>query len=201
MSEKSASVLLVAMAVLMAIGLGLYWGQPEGSEAMPSNPIKVQPQAMERPFWEEASVPDLVTSDAPAQVVLQPRSGPLVQRDYEAEVRALEPNGEARQLNDSLLLWFDQNPKAATDWINQTERFDDLVPSLSSLALGIANQGQMQTALAWVEAIPDEAHRHEARLRLYAQQARQRKVNDEGLKAAGFSADDIAIIRGGSLGD
>ena len=201
MSKKSASLLLMITALLMAAGLGLYWGQPEGVQAVLPRPIKVQPQAVERPFWEEASVPDLVTSDAPAQVILPPRTGPSIQRDYEAEVRALEPDGEARQLNDSLLLWFDQNPKAATDWINQTERFDDLVPSLSSLALGIANQGQMQTALAWIEAIPDEAHRHEAKLRVYAQQARQRTVNDEGLKAAGFSADDIAIIRGGSLGD
>lgn len=201
MSKKFSRLALISAALLLASGLGLYLGQAEGTKPLPLTPIQSLQQAVKRPFWEDASVPDVVDSHPPARVVLPPRSQPVILRDYAAEVRELEHGGEARQLNDSLLLWFGQAPKEATDWINQTERFEDLAPSLGSLALSIASQGQMQTALAWVEAIPEEALRHEARLRLYAQQARQRKVNAEGLKAAGFSADDIAIIMGGSLGD
>ena len=201
MSKKFSSLALIWAVLLLATSLGLYLGQAEDTLAAIPSATKPLPKTVERPFWEEASVPDDVDSHPPARVVLPLRSGPVILRDYAAEVRALEHGGDARLLNDSLLLWFAQAPKEATDWINQTERFEDLVPSLGSLALSIASQGQMQTALAWVDAIPENALRHEARLRLYAQQARQRKVDVEGLKTAGFTADDIAIILGGSLGD
>lgn len=156
--------------------------------------------AEERPFWEDAVVPDPGGPPSVTTVVLPPFPD-QTPRDYQAEVLALELGGETRKLADSLLLWFGKDPAAATQWLNQTARFEDLGPRLGTFALVMGGRDQMDTALAWVDAIPGEGVRHEARLRLYAQQVRQKKATRETLQQAGFGSEDIALILSGSLND
>jgi len=211
---------VVCAAVLLAVVFGFLLGQPEPATvnsinqqaALSDKQLSTNNSAsskrkgsadgdIERPFWEDAVIPD-PGEDTPPVVVTIPRpQQPIIQRDYEAEVRALEKEGAARQLNDSLTLWFDRDPTAATEWINQTERFEDILPSLNSLALGIANQGQLDTALSWAEAIPDQDARRETLIRIYAHEARQGRVTAESLQKAGFSPQDIATIFSGAFSD
>lgn len=167
----------------------------------PTSLVAADPIQVERPFWEDAVVPDPEGPDLPTKTIPPKPVRPTVVRDYAAEVHLLENGGEPQKLNDSVLLWFNQDPAAATAWINETERFDDLIPSLGSLAEGIALQGQLDTALAWVEAVPNEASRHETLLKIYAHEARQQRVNAAGLQQVGFSPEDISKILSGALDD
>lgn len=212
-------LVLSGSVFLLAILAGLFLAQPEAASVSPQPPQQASTahntkldgpsstahsnmtEEHERPFWKEAEVPDSGV-DEPAAVAIIPRrpsSEPL--RDYAAEVKAFEKSGEIRQLNDSLMLWFNQDPTTATTWINETEHFEDIAPSLHLLAQGIANSGHLETALAWADEISDTAKRHETLLRIYAHEARQRKVTRESLQQQGFSQDDIAVIFSGALGD
>lgn len=207
------------LGVVVAIGLGLHLARPSILPVRPDTPPILSEKdsrhansarppilpaagtpAEERPFWEDAVVPD--PGDAtPVATVILPSFPGQAQRDYQAEVLALETQGDAHKLADSLLLWFGRDPAAATQWLNQTRRFEDLAPRLGTFALEMGGRDQMDTALAWVDAIPDEGTRHEARVRLYAQQVRLKKATRETLQQAGFGSDDIALILGGSLND
>lgn len=205
--------------LIFATSLGLFLAQPANDPPGVSSPVRVKQDTPaivpkekvtsssaiknddEKPFWEEAEVPD-PGFDEPAAVAIVPKpSSPIMARDYAAEVRAFEKDGQAGPLNDSLMLWFNQDPTAATEWINETERFEDISPSLHSLAQGIAHQGHLDTALTWADSIPDPAQRHETLLRIYAHEARQRRVTRETLQQQGFSQEDITVIFSGELGD
>lgn len=211
----------ILFSLAVAIGLGVFLAQPSHETPRPGRQDTQEKLAVQKtkpahassplastatdqddkPFWEEADVPD-PGEDEPAAVAVIPRpQGPIIVRDYESEVKALEKDGDTQQLNDSLMLWFNQDPTAATDWINETEHFEAIAPSLHLLAQGMANQGHLETALTWADSISDPGKRHETLLHIYAHEARQRKVTREALQQQGFSQEDIAVIFSGELGD
>lgn len=220
-SKKIHGGILASIGLILAVMLGFQMAQPDHAEnpesnryaagnshtsdAVPAASVTKKATtgaAAERPFWEDAVVLEPTGGPGPATETVFPQpTAADAPRDYKAEVLSLEHGGEARRLNDSLLLWFTQDATAATVWINDTERFDDIKPSLGSLALNIAGQGQIETALVWADSIQDEASRHDTRMRIYAREARQKRINAGDLGRLGFNQEDIATILSGALGD
>ncbi|SKA77726.1 hypothetical protein SAMN02745166_00418 [Prosthecobacter debontii] len=211
----------ILLSLAVAVGIGFFLGQPSNDTPRPGHqPTQETPMArntqpghagtsslsaeinqVDKPFWEDADVPD-PGEDEPAALAVIPRpQGTIIVRDYESEVKALEKDGDMQQLNDSLMLWFHQNPSAATAWINETERFEAIAPSLHLLAQGMASQGHLDTALTWADSITDPAKRQDTLRRIYAHEARQRRVTREALQQKGFSQEDITVIFSGELGD
>lgn len=208
---------LILMVILIAVGAGFFLAEPQVKSKALSETTKLsRPQAHvpamtatqtrddvaeEKPFWEEAVIAEPTTVREPTEAVVMLPAGPAVQRDYAAEMKGLENAGKPQQLQDTLLLWFDQDAQAATAWVNETNRFEELGASLGSLAQNIANRGHLDTALHWAESITDPVVKHDTRMRIYAQEARRRRVDGESLKQAGFEPQDIETILSGALGD
>jgi len=219
--EKYRLLAIAILLLLTAVMVGIYLAAPQAEHkpaqtSETSNPRlpthtltataasvqKPVPAAGEdRPFWEDAVVPDPARPRLPLAALPPQRNAPAIPRDHAAEMRAIEAQGSAAQINDTLQLWFAQDPEAATAWVNQTPRFADLAPSLGSLAQSIASTGAVETALLWANAISDPTQRHETRLRIYAQEARSRRVTAVRLQELGFSPTDIQIILSGTLTD
>lgn len=160
----------------------------------------------EPPFWLSAIVPDPIKPRLPTPAII-PRSlgSPINAAEVSARVLALEstpttPANVAR-LNEQIILWFDLAPEQATEWLNQTARFDELGSSLTAIAESIAISGHSDTALTWVDSISNDDARHSALLRIYAHQAKQNRVDEARLRQLGFNDHDISQIFGGGLLD
>jgi hypothetical protein len=160
----------------------------------------------EPPFWLSAVVPEPAKPRLPTPAIVPVSTGAgitpaeVASRVSELEATPSSPDNAAR-LNAQIVLWFSLAPDQATEWLNQTARFDELGSSLSSIAENITSSGHADTGLVWAESIPDEATRRATRMLLYAHQVRQNKVTDSELQQLGFDAQEIAQIRSGSLVD
>ena len=158
----------------------------------------------EPPFWLSAIVPEPARPRLPEPAIIPVGKGAgitaaeVADRVAELEAAPSTPESVAR-LNEQIILWFNLAPEQATEWLNQTARFDELGACLSSIAENITTSGHMDTALVWAESIPDEAARRSTLMLLYAHQVRQNKVSESQLQQLGFDAEEIAQIRSGSL--
>jgi len=160
----------------------------------------------EPPFWLSAVVPEPVKPRLPTPAIVPVSTGAgitaaeVASRVFELEATPSTPENAA-SLNAQIVLWFSLAPDQATEWLNQTTRFDELGISLSSIAENITSAGHADTGLVWAESIPDEATRRATLMLLYAHQVRQNKVSESQLQQLGFDAQEIAQIRSGSLVD
>jgi len=160
----------------------------------------------EPPFWLSAVVPEPASPRLPKPAIIPVSTGSgitaaeVASRVSELEAAPSTPENAA-SLNAQIVLWFSLAPEQATEWLNQTTRFDELGSSLSSIAENLTSAGHGDTALVWAESIPDKAARRATLMLLYAHQVRQNKVSDSQLQQLGFDAQEIAQIRSGSLVD
>ena len=169
-----------------------------------NSPLKAPNE--EPPFWLSAVVPEPARPRLPTPAIIPGSTGSgitaaeVASRVSELEAAPSTPENAAR-LNAQIVLWFSLAPEQATEWLNQTNRFDELGSSLSSIAENLTSAGHGDTALLWAESIPDEAARRATLMLLYAHQVRQNKVSESQLQQLGFDAQEIAQIRSGSLVD
>jgi hypothetical protein len=160
----------------------------------------------EQPFWLSAVVPEPTRPRLPKPAIIPLSTGSgitaaeVASRVSDLESRPSTPENAAR-LNEQIILWFSLAPEQATEWLNQTARFDELGSSLSSIAENITAEGHGDTALVWAESIQDETMRRATLKLLYAHQVRQNKVSEAELQQLGFDEQEIAQIRSGSLVD
>jgi hypothetical protein len=160
------------------------------------------PTDEEEAFWLSAVVPEPKTPRLPsAAVVIAMPSPPGAavetgRRVAELEIASATPETVSR-LNEEIILWYDQDPVRATEWLNTTDRFDEMSPALASIAASLGERGHLDMSLEVLKAISDpEAHRR-AVLDIYSLEARLGRVTEETLSAAGWSADDIRLVRQG----
>jgi hypothetical protein len=158
--------------------------------------LKMPAAEEESPFWMSAVVPEPENFRMPSAAVvpIQP-SPPDVAQVTAARVRELEhgpvtPDG-VHQLNQQVILWYDQDAAAATEWLNTTGRFEELSPSLASIAAVLGERGHFDAARLVLENISDPEAKRTAVLELFSLQARNGRVTREGLAAEGWQPADI----------
>lgn len=211
----------LGLLVLLAAGLGFYVAapsltQPQGevrgnrkasavvaSSAAPSStPAMGEDSADgERPFWEDAVVPEPTRPRLPTAAVVPRRTGPVIPRDYAAELQQWSQAGNVTAMNETLVLWFQSNPNAVTDWLNAAPELEPLAPAMAQVAEQLAGEGQGEVALVWADSISDDGRRREARLRVFARQARHGGMTEAALKAAGLNAEEVRQVLSGALTD
>lgn len=97
-------------------------------------------------------------------------------------------------LNQEVIVWYDQDPMQATAWLNATGRFDELAPSLASIAATLGERGHLDIAHQVIENISDESIRRRAVLDVYSLQARNGLVSRDSLASAGWSQEEINLV-------
>jgi hypothetical protein len=157
------------------------------------------PEDMYEPFWISAVVPDPAQPRLPSSVAIQGTpSAPDAALKTAERVLQLEASERTvenqRQLNSETILWFDQDPQAATAWLNATPAFDHLGFALASIAASLNERGQTDAAHIVIENISDPDVRRSALLDIYSLQARYNLVTRETLEAAGWSPSDIDLV-------
>jgi hypothetical protein len=157
------------------------------------------PDEDEQPFWMSAHVPDPEKPRLPTAAAIVGRpSAPDAALKTAARIREIESapaTPENIQLyNQQAIVFYDQDPAAATDWLNATQGYDHLSPALASIAASVGERGHLDVAHVILETIPDAEARRSAVLDIYALRARNGQVTREQLAQAGWDTTDIEHI-------
>jgi hypothetical protein len=151
------------------------------------------------PFWFSAIVPEPLIPRLPTAAAIRGvASAPDAALKTAARLREIESapaTPENLQLyNDQAVVFYNQDPVAATEWLNQTAGYDHLGPALASIATSLAERGRLDIAHLILENHPDPATRRSAVLDIYALRARNGQVTRADLDAAGWEKADIEHI-------
>jgi hypothetical protein len=213
---KKWLTLLLAFTLLIAVVMA-FWpreavlddnrlDQPKNVEKM--SPARLRrdlshlmrmPDEDESPFWMTAVVPEPENPRIPtAAATIGTPSAPDAALRTAARIRELESAPATpenlRLYNQQAILLYDQDPSAATEWLNTTQGFVHLSPALASIAASLGERGHLDVAHVIVENITDEDSRRAAVLDIYSLRARNGQVTRDELAQAGWDAADIEHI-------
>ncbi len=157
------------------------------------------PEDKYEPFWLSAIVPDPAQPRLPSAAAIQGQpSAPDAALKTAERVLQLEAGERTvenqRQLNNEAILWYDQDPQAATAWLNATQAIEHLGLALASIAASLDERGHTDTAHVVIENIVDPEVRRAALMDMYRLRARNHLVTRESLEAVGWSPSDIELI-------
>ena len=150
-------------------------------------------------FWTSAIVPEPEKPRIPTSATIQgtPAAADAAQKTA-ARLREIESAPATpeniRLYNQQAILYYDQDPAAATDWLNSTQGFEHLGPALASIAASLGERGHLDVAHVVIETIPDADARRTAVLDLYSLRARNGQVTRDELAQAGWDTSDIEHI-------
>jgi hypothetical protein len=214
---KNRLLALAALLVLIALAAVL-WPQnaistsksePQTKETQtPLKPARLrhdlthlmrEPAHDELPFWKTAIVPEPETPRFPSAAAIRGKpSAPDAALKTAALIRELESSPATPEnllrYNQQAILYYDQDPTAATDWLNTTQGYSHLSPALASIAASLGERGHIDVAHLIVESITDEDARRRAVIDIYSLRARNGQVTREDLAQAGWDSADIEFI-------
>lgn len=150
-------------------------------------------------FWTSAIVPEPEKPRIPTAAAIQgtPAAADAAQKTA-ARLREIESAPVTAEnillYNQQAILYFDQDPAAATNWLNSTQGFEHLGPALASIAASLGERGHLDVAHVVIETIPDPDARRAAVLDLYSLRARNGQVTRDELSQAGWDTADIEHI-------
>ncbi len=150
-------------------------------------------------FWTSAIVPEPEKPRIPTAAAIQgtPAAADAAQKTA-ARLREIESAPVTAEnillYNQQAILYFDQDPAAATNWLNSTQGFEHLGPALASIAASLGERGHLDVAHVVIETIPDPDARRAAVLDLYSLRARNGQVTRDELSQAGWDTADIEYI-------
>lgn len=150
-------------------------------------------------FWTSAIVPEPEKPRIPTAAAIQgtPAAVDAAQKTA-ARLREIESAPATPEniqfYNQQAILYYDQDPTAATDWLNSTQGFEHLGPALASIAASLGERGHLDIANIIIESIPDADARRSAVLDIYSLRARNGQVTRDQLAQAGWETTDIDFI-------
>ena len=157
------------------------------------------PPGDEPAFWTSAIVPEPEKPRIPTAAAIKGTPAPAdATQKTAARLRELESlpstSENIRLYNQQAILYYDQDPAAATEWLNSTQSFEHLSPALASIAASLGERGHLDIANIVIETIPDPESRRAALLDLYSLRARNGQVTRDELAKAGWDAADIEYL-------
>ena len=208
-------LLLSVFAILLIIAAAAVFWPPKDASKPQSGPQQVNqavsspaqvshdlshlmrvPSGDEPAFWTSASVPEPEKPRIPTAAAIKgtPAAADAAQKTA-ARLREIESSPATseniRLYNQQAILYYDQDPAAATDWLNSTPSFEHLSPALASIAASLGERGHLDVAHVVIETIPDPDAKRAAVLDLYSLRARNGQITREELAQAGWDAADI----------
>lgn len=161
--------------------------------------LMLEPAHEELPFWTTAIVPEPETPRFPSAAAIRGTpSATDAALKTAARIRELESSPATpenlRRYNQQAILYYDQDPTAATDWLNTTQGYTHLGPALASIAASLGERGHIDVAHLIIESITDEDARRSAVLDIYSLRARKGQVTRDDLAQAGWDSADIEFI-------
>lgn len=210
---KTRLLLLLGLTLLIALS-AVFWPQnPVSSPQAAPKPSNITPKQIkhdlthlmrlpedaDEPFWITANVPEPETPRLPSAVAITGTpAAPDAALKTAARLRELEASPatpENLQLyNQQAIVLYDQDPTAATDWLNRTEGFAHLSPALASIAASLGERGHLDIAHILIDTITDPDTRRSAVLDIYSLRARNGQVTRDQLTQAGWDTADIEQV-------
>jgi len=212
------NLLLSVFAILLIIAAAAVFWPPKDASKPQSGPQQVNqavsspsqvshdlshfmrvPSGDEPAFWTSAIVPEPEKPRIPTAAAIKgtPAAADSAQKTA-ARLRELESlpatSENIRLYNQQAILYYDQDPAAATEWLNSTQSFEHLSPALASIAASLGERGHLDVANIVIETIPDAESRRAALLDLYSLRARNGQVTRDELAKAGWDAADIEYL-------
>jgi hypothetical protein len=88
--------------------------------------------------------------------------------DHPARITRAIAQSDLPAIQTAVSSWFDQDPEATRDWLSTQETYEDLQPAISYIVSGIAEKGDLKTAVKWSALISDGTLRDDTLFQIHA---------------------------------
>ena len=152
-------------------------------------------------FWDSAVVPDPGESIPVAAVRSEDLGVPATPAVPQALITKAISEGNLPAIQSATLIWFQQDPTAARDWLAAQSNLDDLQPAISYIASSISEKGDIKTAIEWVKILPEGTLREDTLFNMQALALRNRQITFSEINPEGISAERLQELQSGAAGD
>ena len=152
-------------------------------------------------FWHSAVVPDPGESIPVAAVRSEDLDVPATPAVPQALITKAISEGNLPAIQSATLIWFQQDPTAARDWLAAQSTLDDLQPAISYIASSISEKGDIKTAIEWVKILPEGTLREDTLFNMQALALRNRQITFSEINPEGISAERLQELQSGAAGD
>jgi hypothetical protein len=176
--------------------------QTEPSNSPDQANLTTRPSPRAAPeFWDSAVVPDPGESIPIAAVRSEDLGVPATPAVPQALITKAISEGNLPAIQSATLIWFQQDPTAARDWLAAQSTLDDLQPAISYIASSISEKGDIKTAIEWVKILPEGTLREDTLFNIQALALRNRQITFSEINPEGISAERLQEFQSGAAGD
>lgn len=176
--------------------------QTEPSNSPDQANLTTRPSPRAAPeFWDSAVVPDPGESIPVAPVRSEDLGVPATPAVPQALITKAISEGNLPAIQSATLIWFQQDPTAARDWLAAQSTLDDLQPAISYIASSISEKGDIKTAIEWVKILPEGTLREDTLFNMQALALRNRQITFSEINPEGISAERLQELQSGAAGD
>lgn len=176
--------------------------QTEPSNSPDQANLTTRPSPRAAPeFWDSAVVPDPGESIPVAAVRSEDLDVPATPAVPQALITKAISEGNLPAIQSATLIWFQQDPTAARDWLAAQSTLDDLQPAISYIASSISEKGDIKTAIEWVKILPEGTLREDTLFNMQALALRNRQITFSEINPEGISAERLQELQSGAAGD
>jgi hypothetical protein len=167
-----------------------------GDEAKPASsaaPMRSTEREQEtRTAYREPSAID------PAKLGIRETNGKI---DHPARIAALLKSGSDSDLQSAVAEWFEADPAAVGEWLDEQPSLAPLQGSLAGIASRIAQAGDPQRALEWAAPLEAGSLKEQTLFDIYALGRRSGAVSEDQVRNAALPPDRIEQLLSGAPGD
>lgn len=197
---RMATAVLLTMSAAAAI---LFFRNDRADRTNPPDPITRRVPRTSPAFWTSARIPAPV-EEIPISVIRPEDLGivaPTSPIDHPARIARAISENDLPAVQSAALSWFEQDPTAARDWLAMQSTYDDLQPAIRFIASRISEKGDLNTALAWTNLLPDGTLRDDTLFDIHALALRNGKISVSEITSDAIPPDRHAELLSGAAGD
>lgn len=154
-------------------------------------------------FWDSAVVSD--PGEAPPVIAIRPEDlgviVPTTPADPQALITKAISEDDLPAIQSAALVWFQQDPTAARDWLATQSTLEDLQPAISYIASSISENGDIKTAIEWLKLLPEGTLREDTHFNIHALALRNRQITFSEINPEGMSPERFQELQSGAAGD
>lgn len=121
--------------------------------------------------------------------------------DHPGELTRLITEGDFAGMNHATAAWYDADPTAAGEWLEQQESLDAFHPAVRMIAGKLAGDGDLRLGLEWADLLPPGPEREQLLFDIYAMAARGGRFTKAELRTAPLPPGKRELLLGGAPGD
>jgi len=199
--------LLTASIFLTLVGASLIFFRKDQAVSSnpldPANPTTRRATRTPTDFWDSAQVPDPGES-VPIATIRPEDLGvtvPTTPVEPQALIAKAVSENNLPGIQSAALVWFQQDPTAARDWLATQSTFEDLQPAISYIANHISEKGDLKTAIEWANILTDPSVRENTLFDIQALALRNRHITAAEISTDGLSSERVEELLSGAAGD